>query len=225
MIRALIFDFDGLILDTELPDFEAWQELYREHGAELTVARWGTVIGSSFSEAFHPVTDLEQQIGRPVDREAITRRRDQRRDELIAQQPILPGVEAYLDDAQRLGLKLAVASSSPREWVKRHLTHIGLLDRFEALRCAEDVTAIKPAPDLFLAALDALEVEADEAVVFEDSPNGVTAANLAGILSVAVPNVLTRELSLDHADLTLSSLAEMPLEALLARIHHNGREG
>jgi HAD superfamily hydrolase (TIGR01509 family) len=208
MIRGLIFDFDGLILDTEVPDFQAWQELYRDQGAELSLSTWGQVIGRGFGEDFHPFAQLEQQLGRPVDRETLGEKRNRRELELIEQQAILPGVQDYLAGAKRLGLKLAVASSSPREWVDGHLKRIGLFDQFDTIRCLDDVAQPKPAPDLFNAALEALAIQADEAIVFEDSPHGVTAANQAGIFCVAVPNALTRQLGTDHADLTLSSLAE-----------------
>jgi putative acetyltransferase len=112
-----------------------------------------------------------------------------------------------------------VASSSKYDWVDGYLRQLGLFDDFDAILCREDVQRIKPDPDLFLAALEALKVRADEGLVFEDSPNGVLAAKRAGIRVVAVPNPITAHGTIDGADLCLSSLAEMPLEALLIRFN------
>ena len=121
-----------------------------------------------------------------------------------------------LDDARRLGLRLAIASSSPHNWVDRYLTRLGLFDYFEIIKCADDVPRVKPDPGLFLAALSALHLQADEAIVFEDSPNGLKAAKSAGLFTVAVPIVLTRQLGVDGADIVLPSLASLRLEELLS---------
>jgi HAD superfamily hydrolase (TIGR01509 family) len=138
-------------------------------------------------------------------------------DALILQQPVLPGVMDYLDVARRLGLRLAVASSSPHSWVDTHLARLRLVDRFEAIICQEDVPPgrTKPHPDLFLKALAVLGLKADQAIVFEDSPNGVSAARAAGLFVVSVPNPITSLLKTDGANLTLNSLAQIPLQKLL----------
>ena len=128
-----------------------------------------------------------------------------------------PGVRDYLDAARRLGLGLAVASSSSRRWVAGHLERLGLADRFDVLRCAEDVTRVKPHPDLYVAALKALGAAPVAAIALEDSPNGVLAAKRAGLFCVAVPNPLTAKLDLTAADILLASLDELPLPALLRR--------
>ncbi len=104
------------------------------------------------------------------------------------------------------GLRLAVASSSSRRWVEGHLDRIGALGAFHAVRCRDDVRQTKPAPDVYLAALEALGVNASQAVAFEDSPNGVQAAKTAGIYTVAVPNGVTRGWPFDHADRVIDSL-------------------
>lgn len=217
MIRAIIFDFDGLILDTELPEYQAWQEIYHEHGSSLPLSLWVSTIGTHASEhGFDPVRFLENQIGQQSgDGDALWAQHKERSTELIAMQPVLPGVEAWIGEARRLGIRLAVASSSPRAWVHGHLCRLGLLQQFDAIRTSEDVSRTKPAPDLFLAALEALGVEPSEAVVIEDSPNGVTAAKRAGIFAIAVPNDLTRQLDLSRADLTVSSLADFSLSQLM----------
>jgi len=227
-IRGVIFDFDGLILDTEIPSFRAWQELFARHGASLTLDAWADYVGRA-PETFDPCDLLEELTGRPVDHAALRQEELALEMALILEQPILPGVVAALDDAARLGLRLGIASSSSRDWVLGHLTRLGLHERFACLRCSDDVARTKPAADLYVAALDGLGLRPREAVALEDSPHGVTAAQAAGIFCVAVPNELTRGFPLDHADLRLASLEEMRLEVLLARIEaavaHRARAG
>ena len=161
---------------------------------------------------------MERQLGRAVDRVLIRGQHKQRSLALIQAERVRPGVEAYLNAAIGRGMKLAVASTSSCDWVTGNLERLGLLDRFDAIRGGDDVEHVKPAPDLYLAALDALGLAADEAVAFEDSPNGVWAAQRAGIFTVAVPNALTALLNLDHADLRIVSLADLPLGDLLNEV-------
>jgi HAD superfamily hydrolase (TIGR01509 family) len=221
MIRAVIMDFDGLILDTEGPAFQAWQEIYGEYGVSLPLSAWAVWVGGSVG-LFDPCEYLESQLGRKVDREEIRNRERQREDELIAAQPLLPGVEGYVADARRLGLRLGVASSSDRAWVLGHLSRFGMEASFDAIVCADDVERAKPDPGLYLSALRALDVSADEALALEDSPNGITAAQAAGIFCVVIPNPLTRQLSTAAADLRLDTLADTPLEELLLRVEKMG---
>jgi HAD superfamily hydrolase (TIGR01509 family) len=217
MIRALIFDFDGLILDTEVPEFRAWQEIYQHHDCQLPLATWATCIGTS-AAAFDPYAYLETLLGHAVERQAIQAQWRQRRDELLAPQTVLPGVQEYLVDAARLGLQLGVASSSSRAWVTGHLARLGLLTHFASIQCADDVQATKPNPASYQAVLTSLQVSPAQALALEDSPHGILAAKRAGLWCVAVPNALTRHLPLDRADAQLSSLADMSLEQLLVTI-------
>ena len=186
MIHALIFDFDGLILDTEEPEFQTWQEVYAEHNAHLPLDQWATAIGSGI-EAFDVFGYLEAQVGSTIQREDIAVRRRERNRELLALKTVLPGVETYIDDAKRLGLKLAVASSSTRAWVTDHLSRLGLLEKFDYLRCGDEVAHKKPDPELYLDVLKQFGITGDQAIVLEDSPNGVRAAQAAGIFCVAIP--------------------------------------
>jgi HAD superfamily hydrolase (TIGR01509 family) len=217
MIRALIMDFDGLILDTEGPAYQAWLEIFEEYGAELPLSVWETWIGGS-PHGFDPCGYLEEQVGYTVDREGLTRRSLQREEELIEAKGVLPGVEEYVADAQRLRLKLGVASSSDCEWVFNYLEKLGLRDKFDSIKCADDVESVKPEPDLYLAVLEELDVCPEEAIALEDSPNGITSAQAAGLFCVVVPNPLTLRLHTDHADLRLDSLVDLPLEGLVSRV-------
>ncbi|MBI4558352.1 MAG: HAD-IA family hydrolase [Candidatus Hydrogenedentes bacterium] len=214
-IAALIFDFDGLIIDTEGPDYESWQELFREFGSILPLDVWEDCIGRE-SGFFDPLDYLEKQIGRAVERDAIAARRRQRYHDLVAHQPVCPGVQDYINEGKRLGLKLAVASSAPRAWVEGHLSRRALLDQFDCIKCTSDGIRPKPNPDLFRATAERLGIGVDCAIVLEDAPNGILAAKRAGMFCVAVPNSVTRRLAMHGADLRLNSLADIPLSQLLA---------
>jgi HAD superfamily hydrolase (TIGR01509 family) len=217
MIQALIFDFDGLILDTETPEVKIWQDLYARHGQEFPLDEWvRTVVGSTVAN-LDPVGKLAQLTGLPLDQQALHEQAWRTRLEWQASLQPLPGVADYLDSARRLGLRLAVASSSPHDWVDGYLRRLEFFDLFDAIICREDAPRIKPAPDLFLAALTALHVRAGQALAFEDSPNGVRAAQAAGLRVVGVPNPVTARLGPLPADLNLASLADLALQELLNR--------
>jgi len=215
-IRALLFDFDGLIVDTETPSLASWQLIYREHGQELTLERWAPIIGTI--DGFDPLDYLEELHG-PIDRDAVRARAHEHELSLADVEELRPGVLDYLEQARRLGIRTAIVSSSSRKWIDRHLTRLERAEHFDAIVAADyDVERAKPRPTLYLEALDLLGVAPAEAVAFEDSPNGVKAAKAAGIFTVAVPNGVTAALGLDEADLVVDSLAELPLPALIERL-------
>lgn len=212
-IRAAIFDFDGLILDTEWPEYQSVSEVYAEHGMELVLEEWQAIVGT----ADHPHWSemLADALGRPLeDVDAIVERRRERHHDLIADQELLPGVIELLDEAADLRLPTGVASSSSSDWVEGHLDRLGLLERFDVVRCRDHVERAKPAPDLYVAVVDALEARPDEAVAFEDSAHGVAAARAAGLWCVAVPNEVTRTLDFGDAHLLVASLEEVSLRDL-----------
>lgn len=214
MIRALVFDFDGLVLDTESPLLASWQEIYREFGLEISPDVWTTGLGTA-ADPPAAYEFLETHLGRPIDRAALHERRKRRETELLAQEEPLPGVLDTLCEARAFGLRCAIASSSERAWVSDHLSRFGLLSWFEVLACAEDVASTKPAPDLYIAALRQLGVLPSEAIAFEDSEHGIEAARRAGLFCVAIPNRVTRHGNLAHADLVLSAMDACPLAALV----------
>jgi HAD superfamily hydrolase (TIGR01509 family) len=216
-IRALVFDFDGLILETEIPVLESWRKVYADHGVELPMDTWLETIGTADHD-FDPFGHLQELVGHPLEREPIQSARILHRDAILHAQETLPGVRDYLEDARRMGLKLAVASSSRRRWVVPHLERLGIHEHWDAVLTSDDVTRTKPDPELYAAAVKALHVAPQEAVALEDSENGVIAAKDAGLWCVAVPGALTRDMDFSRADIRLGSMAEKTLAELLAEL-------
>ncbi|MGB4593012.1 MAG: HAD family hydrolase [Coriobacteriia bacterium] len=215
-MKALIFDFDGLIVDTETTAMQSWRELYAAHGEELPAESWLTLIGT-WDAVWDPRAELEHRLGRVLDWELLESARAARELELASAQPMLPGVREWLDEADALGLLLGIASSSSRQWVETHLVRLGILERFSALATRHDVERTKPDPALYSLACEALDVSPSEAVAVEDSLHGVAAAHGAGLRVIAVPGPLTSHLDYDEAELQLPSLEAMSLgEALVS---------
>lgn len=221
MLKALIFDFDGLILDTETPEVDVWTDIYAEHGFEFPFNDWVQTVGGYGISNFDAADHLSLLTQGRLDPASLRARHRLGSDALTHSQPILPGVLETIHEAKRLRLKLAIASSSPHSWVDLHTKRLGIFHQFDRIVCQDDVGIgrTKPNPDLFLTALNQLQVRRNEAIVFEDSPNGVKAANRAGIFVVAVPNPLTSRLKIEGANLTVRSLASLPLVELLGKLH------
>jgi HAD superfamily hydrolase (TIGR01509 family) len=216
-LKALIFDFDGLMVDTEQSIFNAYCKIFAEHGAELPLSTWEGIIGST-GHRDRIFLDLEQQIGHPVDRDHLRERARQEHHGISSQLPAIDGVATQIADAQRLGLGLGVASSSTLAWVHGHLQRLGLIQHFGTLCTREDVVEVKPNPEIYALVASRLGVEPQEAVALEDSPNGVASAKAAGLFCVAIPNPLTASMSLDAADMHVPTLAELSLDDIAKRI-------
>ncbi len=212
MIQALVFDFDGLIVDTETPLVDAWAEVHARHNVACDRSLLFGVVGHVGID-FDPWT----AFGPAVDRTILEGDYRQRARFLTRQQPVLPGVESLIAAARARGIALGVASNSDHAHVESHLARLGLLDAFDAIRCIDDVTAGKPAPDVYLAALSALGAEAARSVALEDSVPGHLAAKRAGLHCVVVPNPSTAHFEFPHADWRLPSLAHTTFDDLLAR--------
>lgn len=215
--RAVIFDFDGLILDTETPIFEAWRAAYRRHGQELGMERWQHSLGTA--NGFDPYRHLCDLLGGVMpDREVLLAEIQEQNWAHCERQELLPGVLSVLAEARASGLRTAVASSSSVGWVERWLGRHAIRDQFETVCGRDDVTQVKPAPELYLLAARRLQVEPAACLVFEDSPNGIRAARAAGMRCVAVPNALTRQLALPDPDLVVGGLGERPLHDMLSAV-------
>ena len=210
-LRGLVFDFDGLICDTETSSFEIAREIYAEHGVQLTRVQWQDRIGT---HGRHWLADLEAAIGPLSNFEALVERRRLAHYERLQAEQSLPGVEEFTLRAVEAGLTLAIASSSTVSWVTDHLDRLGLLDRFSAISTSEEGVPAKPEPEVYRRALVAIGVEPDEAIAFEDSPNGVAAAKAAGLFCMAVPNRMTRDLDLSAADRVVDSFLEIEIDHL-----------
>jgi len=216
-VRAFLFDFDGLIIDTETASRAGWAWLYREHGFELPEDKWATLIGT-IGAPWNPMEHLEALVGSPLDADALNERRRTHELSLLETEQFRPGILDYLEEAERRSLKIAIVSSSSNRWIDMHLSRLEHAIHWDAIVAANhDVARAKPRPDLYLEACRLIEVEPEEAIAFEDSPNGVRAARAAGIYVVAIPNDVTRDLGLEEADLVLDSLADLPPAELLAR--------
>jgi putative hydrolase of the HAD superfamily len=214
-IDALVFDFDGLLMDTETASLRVWQYLWREHGLELDVSTFfaphgGDVIAERYAR-------LAAAVGPAFDHDEAHRARLSYREEVHATLDLAAGIARWLDEARDLGIRLAVASSSHRDWVVDHLDRVGYLDRFELLACGDEVGTVKPDPAVYLLALERLGVPAERAMAFEDTVHGVAAAKAAGLRCVAIPHPHADPAAFTAAERVLTSAADVPLRSLIGR--------
>ncbi len=214
-LAGVLFDFDGLILDTETSEYLTVAEAFADHGLELSRDEWVSIIGT----ADHPHWSemLETALGRPLtNREEVLETRRARHHAMISEETLRPGVVELATAARDAGLGVAVASSSPLDWVSGHLHRLGVAELFPVRATRDDVghARTKPAPDLFLLAAERVGADPAGCVVLEDSEPGVTAGNAAGCATVGVPAGMTAHLAFDHADLVVGSVAELDLARL-----------
>ena len=207
--RAVILDFDGLIVDTEMSEYLAWKEIYEGEGAHLDVGDWLSAVG--YVNGFDPRAHLQKLTRRTFDWPEVEARRIRRIRELNAALETLPGVRELITLAVDTGYRLGLASNSTADWVHPGIARLGLNQAFSAVRTVDTVKRPKPAPDVYLAVLSDLGVTAAGGYAFEDSEPGVRAAKAAGLYVVAVPNRLTRHQDLSMADEIRESLVGVSL--------------
>jgi HAD superfamily hydrolase (TIGR01509 family) len=209
MLRAFIFDFDGLILDTETPLIDAYAEVHAAHGVPFDRSAFLRSVGHA-DYAFDPWHGFSPH----ADRAALELQRRAAKDAIMLQQPILPGVIALLEAARAADLRVGLASNSNHAWVDAHLTRLGLFERFDFIACREDAPSPKPEPDLYKLVLNRFGLRGHEAVAFEDSHTGSLAAKRAHVWAVAAPNESTAHHDFSHVDWLVTSLAEVTLAEL-----------
>jgi beta-phosphoglucomutase-like phosphatase (HAD superfamily) len=217
MLRAIVFDFDGLITDTEALSLQAWRQVYREEGFELSLEEWHDyLLGGSFD----PLKHLEHLTVHTERTSQLQQKRDALKTALCSTSCLLPGVDCWLADARRHSLAVGLASSSTRTWVTEHLHRLDIASAFDAVVTREDVKKTKPAPDLYLAVLEQLGVEPHHALALEDSPNGAAAALTAGMHCIVVPNDVTRSLAFPERVHRFASLNAIDLATFCSRIEN-----
>ena len=214
VIKALIFDFDGMILDTELPILRAWQQVYHGYGYDLPFEKYALTVGTDDS-AFNPLEYLGKLVGDGFSTSEATEKLSQYINNYIEAGDLMPGVRDYLVVAKTIGLRIAIASSSNLEWVEAHLNRLNCETYFDAVVAAGSSYPPKPDPTVYRVAAEKLGISSVEGIAFEDSVNGVRAARAAGIFCVAVPNSVTVNMDFHEADLQIPSLLTINLKELI----------
>ncbi|MES2997283.1 MAG: HAD family phosphatase [Verrucomicrobiota bacterium] len=206
--KAVLFDFDGVLVDTEWAIYQAWLRLFASHGHELPLEIYTRCIGTDFT-TWSPKLHLEDLTGRDFDWHGLdaTRQEEIMRD--LAEEGAMPGVGELLGKLAVSDVRTAVVSSSSHHWVDGWLAKLGLAEKFETTVCRGDAPRIKPAPDLYLEAARRLELDPADCLVIEDSLNGALAAKAAGMEVWTVPNRVTDCLDFSVADRCFRSLAEI----------------
>lgn len=209
-MRALVFDYDGLIVDSETPEYHCWKKVYEDHGEALPVQDWVHVVGGAHQ--FDMRAELERRLGRAIEGwERVDAGRVEHFRSIFEGQPLLPGVQALFDEGRRLGWRIGVASNSTSGWVRSGLQRFGLAGHVSALRARDTAARPKPDPAPYLEVLAELGARAGASFAFEDSAPGVAAGRAAGLTVIAVPNTLTRHHDLSAAHHLLESLEHFKL--------------
>jgi HAD superfamily hydrolase (TIGR01509 family) len=215
-LRAVVFDFDGLLMDTESTSFLSWQYEWRQWGLTLRAADFFVNHGGDVTEDRYAM--LAEAAGPRFDRAVSHRRRVAYREKLHEELDLADGLREWLEEGASMGLRLAVASSSPLDWLTTHLRRAGVLDSFEVLAGGDEVGQHKPAPDVYQLALDRLTLSCAAAVAVEDTAHGVAAAHAAGMRCIAIPNPFVALERVRHADLVLSSASQLRLADALSQL-------
>ncbi|MFE8703140.1 HAD family hydrolase [Cytobacillus sp. FJAT-54145] len=212
MIKAVIFDFDGTIIDTETEWYHIFKDiLLKDYGVNLPLEEFAKIIGTTDDVLYQYI---DSQRDTPIDRlelkEKVYNRFKNQKDVLLLRE----GIQEMIGEAQELGLRLAIASSSSRKWITDFLDHFGLTETFPIIKTKEDVEKVKPDPALYLKAVEALEIEPSEAIAIEDSVNGSIAAIEAGLTCVVVPNEVTQFLTFHEKALRYKAFSEVSFKVL-----------
>ncbi len=220
-LEAVIFDFDGLVFDSETPIFQASAAALATLGHDLTVAAWSTVVGHGDDGGW---AALQAAVGAELDRDAYDRAYEAQDRSWRDRQPALPGVAALLEALAEAEVPCGIASSSPTGWVTSHLERLGLAHRFKSVATRDRVDGrAKPAPDTYLLACADLGADPGRSVALEDSAPGIAAARAAGLAVVSVPSEITSHTDLSAADRQVRDLTEVSVADLVALVAGRSR--
>ena len=214
MMKAIIFDFDGTIIDTETAWYVVFKNAYEQYGVDLSLETYSQCLGTSL-KSFNPYTYLTTHYNISLDLEQFRTSIRSNYEKLIEKETIRPGILNLLQQAKQAGLKIGLASSSHREWIDKFVNLLGLDGYFECYCTADTVENVKPDPELYLQALQQLGVQAHEALAIEDSPNGARAAVAAGLHTIVIKNTITKQLPFSKGHHTLECLEQTSLHDLI----------
>ncbi|MEC2071388.1 HAD family hydrolase [Alkalihalophilus marmarensis] len=218
MVKGVIFDFDGLILDTETHQYLLLQEIFSEYGCELPIERWQQEIGTH--SGFSPFQYLSENIHQKIDPPILQKQFKEKFNKKLVGEQARDGVEEYLQEAKELKLKIGLASSSNYKWVSTHLDNLNILHYFDCIKTSDDVEKVKPDPALYLETAKELGLLAEECLVFEDSANGALAAKEANMKCIIVPNQVTHTMNFCSVAHRMNSMSEMALKEVIAYINN-----
>ena len=187
-IRGILFDMDGLVLDSESLYTRFWREAANALGFPMTVEQSLGMrsLGKSLGQPY-----LESLFGPSVDYTTLREKRIQLMDAYVEQYGIAPkpGIYELLDYMEENGIAAAITSSSPMEFIEKHLSAVNLLHRFRKLCSGHNIPNGKPAPDIYLLGAKELDLKPEECLALEDSPTGILSAYRAGCLPVMIPDL------------------------------------
>ena len=208
---AIIFDFDGTLIDTESPDFRGCELLFAEHGLTLDVKIWAEkIVGhtTGYDDLFASILTTSQN-GLTAD--SLRKRLKELWATTFTQVELMPGVDRLIPQLSNAGFPLAIATASDKAWVNRWLGQHSLLSYFHAIATRDDVEHNKPAPDVYLFAASQLGVKPERCLVFEDSVAGMQSAKAAGMTVIAVPSPVTKSLNFSRADGLVDGLTQVTI--------------
>jgi HAD superfamily hydrolase (TIGR01509 family) len=217
-LAAVVFDFDGVLLDSETPEYESHRRIFERCGVRLTTDEWCDQIGL-FTEGhddrwFH---ELRARAAEPPGRDVYDAEKRRIFDEVVPNAP-MRGVADLLTTLHAAAIPAAIASSSTASWVEPAVARLGITGFFRAIVTGEQVARRKPAPDLYLEAARRLNVDPARTVAVEDSGPGLAAARAAGMKTVVIPHWLTEGHDLNGADMRVAHAGELTVARLEALV-------
>ena len=208
-IKGIVFDFDGMILGTETPELKSYESTYQEYGIPFPIKEYEKNIGSVLNDN-SPIQYLAIILdGDKILQPKFRHKLNNLKSHLIVKEHVPPVGLDYLKETTSLGLRIGLASSLDSTWINYRINRLGLRKHFYCILTKDDVKKVKPFPDIYLLPLSRLGLSNSEFVVLEDSPNGVSAAKSAQLLTIAIPNQTTNSFNLENADIVLNSLSDI----------------